>query len=132
MHNNILHLFCSPTNLVMTGQSTSAPLERNTITTAGQRCLSGRSPKNGWRGCCGSFINVFLTIVNVRYQTYNLFFCIISYREQRQKETSKTAVVNSFPKDRDYRREAMQASATPTGSSKSFTFQMSSVNEDNY
>ncbi|XP_016887174.1 WW domain-containing adapter protein with coiled-coil isoform X2 [Cynoglossus semilaevis] len=37
-------------------------------------------------------------------------------REQRQKETSKTAVVNSFPKDRDYRREAMQASATPTGS----------------
>ncbi|XP_067108165.1 WW domain-containing adapter protein with coiled-coil [Osmerus mordax] len=32
-------------------------------------------------------------------------------REQRQKETAKTAVVNSFPKDRDYRREAMQASA---------------------
>ncbi|KAL3040820.1 hypothetical protein OYC64_011749 [Pagothenia borchgrevinki] len=34
-------------------------------------------------------------------------------REQRQKETTKTAVVNSFPKDRDYRREAMQASAAP-------------------
>uniref|UniRef100_A0A3Q3W688 WW domain-containing adapter protein with coiled-coil n=1 Tax=Mola mola TaxID=94237 RepID=A0A3Q3W688_MOLML len=34
-------------------------------------------------------------------------------REQRQKEATKTAVVNSFPKDRDYRREAMQASATP-------------------
>ncbi|XP_075899195.1 WW domain-containing adapter protein with coiled-coil [Nelusetta ayraudi] len=33
-------------------------------------------------------------------------------REQKQKETSKTAVVNSFPKDRDYRREAMQASTT--------------------
>ncbi|XP_029934796.1 WW domain-containing adapter protein with coiled-coil isoform X3 [Myripristis murdjan] len=32
-------------------------------------------------------------------------------REQRQKEATKTAVVNSFPKDRDYRREAMQASA---------------------
>ncbi|XP_018414245.1 PREDICTED: WW domain-containing adapter protein with coiled-coil [Nanorana parkeri] len=32
-------------------------------------------------------------------------------REQRQKESSKVAV-NSFPKDRDYRREAMQASAT--------------------
>ncbi|XP_040023302.2 WW domain-containing adapter protein with coiled-coil isoform X1 [Gasterosteus aculeatus] len=31
-------------------------------------------------------------------------------REQRQKEATKTAVVNSFPKDRDYRREAMQAS----------------------
>lgn len=30
-------------------------------------------------------------------------------REQRQKEASKVAVVNSFPKDRDYRREAMQA-----------------------
>nr|XP_020477013.1 WW domain-containing adapter protein with coiled-coil isoform X3 [Monopterus albus] len=39
-------------------------------------------------------------------------------REQRQKEATKTAVVNSFPKDRDYRREAMQASTTPcfTGS----------------
>uniref|UniRef100_H3CTH9 WW domain-containing adapter protein with coiled-coil n=1 Tax=Tetraodon nigroviridis TaxID=99883 RepID=H3CTH9_TETNG len=34
-------------------------------------------------------------------------------REQRQKEATKTAVVNSFPKDRDYRREAMQASAGP-------------------
>ncbi|XP_037613389.1 WW domain-containing adapter protein with coiled-coil isoform X1 [Sebastes umbrosus] len=34
-------------------------------------------------------------------------------REQRQKEATKTAVVNSFPKDRDYRREAMQASAPP-------------------
>uniref|UniRef100_A0A7N6FAY5 WW domain-containing protein n=1 Tax=Anabas testudineus TaxID=64144 RepID=A0A7N6FAY5_ANATE len=30
-------------------------------------------------------------------------------REQRHKETIKTAIVNSFPKDRDYRREAMQA-----------------------
>ncbi|XP_068437913.1 WW domain-containing adapter protein with coiled-coil [Clinocottus analis] len=34
-------------------------------------------------------------------------------REQRQKEATKTAVVNSFPKDRDYRRETMQASAAP-------------------
>ncbi|XP_054621386.1 WW domain-containing adapter protein with coiled-coil isoform X4 [Dunckerocampus dactyliophorus] len=35
-------------------------------------------------------------------------------REQRQKDATKqTAVVNSFPKDRDYRREAMQASAPP-------------------
>ncbi|KAK1174034.1 WW domain-containing adapter protein with coiled-coil-like isoform X1 [Acipenser oxyrinchus oxyrinchus] len=33
-------------------------------------------------------------------------------REQRQKEATKMAVVNSFPKDRDYRREAMQATAT--------------------
>uniref|UniRef100_A0A8C5QC70 WW domain-containing adapter protein with coiled-coil n=1 Tax=Leptobrachium leishanense TaxID=445787 RepID=A0A8C5QC70_9ANUR len=32
-------------------------------------------------------------------------------REQRQKESSKVAV-NSFPKDRDYRREAMQATAS--------------------
>ncbi|XP_029444493.1 WW domain-containing adapter protein with coiled-coil [Rhinatrema bivittatum] len=32
-------------------------------------------------------------------------------REQRQKESSKLAI-NSFPKDRDYRREAMQATAT--------------------
>ncbi|KAJ8278064.1 hypothetical protein GJAV_G00083430 [Gymnothorax javanicus] len=33
-------------------------------------------------------------------------------REQRQKEATKVAVVNSFPKDRDYRREAMQATTT--------------------
>ncbi|KAJ8395034.1 hypothetical protein AAFF_G00039850 [Aldrovandia affinis] len=33
-------------------------------------------------------------------------------REQRQKEATKLAVVNSFPKDRDYRREAMQATST--------------------
>uniref|UniRef100_A0A8P4GG33 WW domain containing adaptor with coiled-coil a n=1 Tax=Dicentrarchus labrax TaxID=13489 RepID=A0A8P4GG33_DICLA len=44
-------------------------------------------------------------------------------REQRQKEATKTAVVNSFPKDRDYRREAMQASAAPgfTGASKCYS-----------
>ncbi|KAM8823256.1 WW domain-containing adapter protein with coiled-coil isoform 2-T2 [Spinachia spinachia] len=36
-------------------------------------------------------------------------------REHRQKEATKTAVVNSFPKDRDYRREAMQASTGFTG-----------------
>ncbi|XP_063778098.1 WW domain-containing adapter protein with coiled-coil isoform X7 [Pseudophryne corroboree] len=36
-------------------------------------------------------------------------------REQRQKESSKVAV-NSFPKDRDYRREAMQATATESSS----------------
>ncbi|KAK2886199.1 WW domain-containing adapter protein with coiled-coil isoform X2 [Channa argus] len=42
-------------------------------------------------------------------------------REQRHKEATKTAIVNSFPKDRDYRREAMQASAAPafTGSKTS-------------
>uniref|UniRef100_A0A8C5CRH4 WW domain containing adaptor with coiled-coil a n=1 Tax=Gadus morhua TaxID=8049 RepID=A0A8C5CRH4_GADMO len=41
-------------------------------------------------------------------------------REQRQKEPTKTTVVNTFPKDRDYRREAMQASAATgfTGASK--------------
>ncbi|KAG8573594.1 hypothetical protein GDO81_012463 [Engystomops pustulosus] len=32
-------------------------------------------------------------------------------REQRQKDSTKVAI-NSFPKDRDYRREAMQAAAT--------------------
>lgn len=40
-------------------------------------------------------------------------FVSVFLREQRQKEATKTAVVNSFPKDRDYRREAMQASAAP-------------------
>ncbi|XP_055485165.1 WW domain-containing adapter protein with coiled-coil isoform X2 [Psammomys obesus] len=42
-------------------------------------------------------------------------------REQRQKEANKLAV-NSFPKDRDYRREVMQAAATSgftSGSGKS-------------
>uniref|UniRef100_A0A671QNR0 WW domain-containing adapter protein with coiled-coil n=1 Tax=Sinocyclocheilus anshuiensis TaxID=1608454 RepID=A0A671QNR0_9TELE len=41
-------------------------------------------------------------------------------REQRQKEATKmAAVVNSFPKDRDYRREAMQATPTSFSSTKS-------------
>lgn len=45
-------------------------------------------------------------------------------REQRQKETTKvatattTTVVNSFPKDRDYRREAMQAAPASFSSTK--------------
>lgn len=44
-------------------------------------------------------------------------------REQRQKEASKAVVVNSFPKDRDYRQEAMQAvsaisSIKPTAADK--------------
>uniref|UniRef100_A0A671QRJ0 WW domain-containing adapter protein with coiled-coil n=1 Tax=Sinocyclocheilus anshuiensis TaxID=1608454 RepID=A0A671QRJ0_9TELE len=43
-------------------------------------------------------------------------------REQRQKEATKmAAVVNSFPKDRDYRREAMQA--TPTSFSSTSKYQ---------
>lgn len=41
-------------------------------------------------------------------------------REQRQKEASRmTTVVNSFPKDRDYRREAMQAAPVSFPSTKS-------------
>ncbi|XP_076855680.1 WW domain-containing adapter protein with coiled-coil isoform X2 [Brachyhypopomus gauderio] len=45
-------------------------------------------------------------------------------REQRQKEATKVstaaaAVVNSFPKDRDYRREAMQPAPTSFSSTKS-------------
>ncbi|KAK2876472.1 hypothetical protein Q8A67_020568 [Cirrhinus molitorella] len=41
-------------------------------------------------------------------------------REQRQKEATKmAAVVNSFPKDRDYRREAMQATPASFSSTKS-------------
>lgn len=44
-------------------------------------------------------------------------------REQRQKEASKAVVVNSFPKDRDYRQEAMQAAAASavTAMSKDLT-----------
>ncbi|KAJ8272684.1 hypothetical protein GJAV_G00092180 [Gymnothorax javanicus] len=42
-------------------------------------------------------------------------------REQRQKEATKLAVINSFPKDRDYRREAMQATSTASYSSTKCT-----------
>lgn len=52
------------------------------------------------------------------YLFYLSFFCFL-IREQRQKEATKMAVVNSFPKDRDYRREAMQATATSGFSSGS-------------
>ncbi|XP_065126048.1 WW domain containing adaptor with coiled-coil b isoform X3 [Paramisgurnus dabryanus] len=41
-------------------------------------------------------------------------------KEQKQRESGKT-VVNSFPKDRDYRHEAMQASATSALSSAKST-----------
>ncbi|KAA0718970.1 WW domain-containing adapter protein with coiled-coil [Triplophysa tibetana] len=41
-------------------------------------------------------------------------------REQKQREGVKT-VVNSFPKDRDYRQEAMQATATSAPSSAKST-----------
>lgn len=47
-----------------------------------------------------------------------LFFI---FREQRQKEANKMAV-NSFPKDRDYRREVMQATATSAFASGSKYF----------
>uniref|UniRef100_A0A8D3E9F7 WW domain containing adaptor with coiled-coil a n=1 Tax=Scophthalmus maximus TaxID=52904 RepID=A0A8D3E9F7_SCOMX len=57
----------------------------------------------------GSKANIYLRV----------YMCLF-HREQRQKDATKT-VVNSFPKDRDYRREAMQASTAPTGSSKSCT-----------
>ncbi|XP_063062976.1 WW domain-containing adapter protein with coiled-coil [Engraulis encrasicolus] len=40
-------------------------------------------------------------------------------REQRQKEAAKTTVVNNFPKDRDYRREAMQATVASSFPNKS-------------
>ncbi|XP_059827989.1 WW domain-containing adapter protein with coiled-coil isoform X3 [Hypanus sabinus] len=36
-------------------------------------------------------------------------------REQRQKEASKVGVVNSFPRDRDYRRETLQQATTGSG-----------------
>lgn len=125
---NIYVLSLSRTNLVTTGQSTSAPLERNTITTAEQRCLSGRSPKTGWRGSYYPFYPSLLIVHALLWFVLHngrIHHCVPAYlclfhREQRQKEATKTAVVNSFPKDRDYRREAMQTSAAPgfTGASK--------------
>ncbi|KAL4624634.1 WW domain-containing adapter protein with coiled-coil-like [Arapaima gigas] len=42
-------------------------------------------------------------------------------REQRQREATKPAVVNSFPKDRDYRREALQATAVAASSGSGFS-----------
>ncbi|XP_078453566.1 WW domain-containing adapter protein with coiled-coil isoform X3 [Lampetra planeri] len=46
-------------------------------------------------------------------------------REQRQKEAANRIVANSFPKDRDYRREAMQT-AVQSNSSNRFTDKHSS------
>ncbi|KAG5268474.1 hypothetical protein AALO_G00212980 [Alosa alosa] len=48
-------------------------------------------------------------------------------REQRQKEAAKTTVVNSFPKDRDYRREAMQATVASSFPNKSVSEKPSSL-----
>ncbi|KAI5092649.1 WW domain-containing adapter protein with coiled-coil, partial [Silurus meridionalis] len=47
-------------------------------------------------------------------------------REQRQKDAPKTVVVNSFPKDRDYRQETMQAAAASsvTAMSKYLTIKL--------
>lgn len=62
------------------------------------------------------FDNTNFILVHVTYAEYgpaSIVLVSLFYREQRQKEATKTAIVNSFPKDRDYRREAMQASTTP-------------------
>ncbi|XP_058612793.1 WW domain containing adaptor with coiled-coil b isoform X3 [Onychostoma macrolepis] len=52
-------------------------------------------------------------------------------REQRQREGAKT-MVNSFPKDRDYRQEAMQASATSALSSTKSTLVEKSLSDSGY
>uniref|UniRef100_A0A9J8C2F1 WW domain-containing protein n=1 Tax=Cyprinus carpio carpio TaxID=630221 RepID=A0A9J8C2F1_CYPCA len=52
-------------------------------------------------------------------------------REQRQREGAK-AVVNSFPKDRDYRQEAMQASATSALSSTKSTLAEKPLSNSGY
>lgn len=62
-------------------------------------------------------LDIHVIIVPVsKALTHSYAFSLSRYREQRQKEATKmataTAVVNSFPKDRDYRREAMQAAPT--------------------
>uniref|UniRef100_A0A673NM29 WW domain-containing adapter protein with coiled-coil-like n=1 Tax=Sinocyclocheilus rhinocerous TaxID=307959 RepID=A0A673NM29_9TELE len=52
-------------------------------------------------------------------------------REQRQREGAKT-MVNSFPKDRDYRQEAMQASATSALSSSKSTLAEKPLSNSGY
>ncbi|XP_073705699.1 WW domain containing adaptor with coiled-coil b isoform X3 [Garra rufa] len=52
-------------------------------------------------------------------------------REQRQREGAKT-MVNSFPKDRDYRQEAMQASATSALSSTKSTLAEKPLSNSGY
>ncbi|XP_051983817.1 WW domain-containing adapter protein with coiled-coil-like isoform X2 [Xyrauchen texanus] len=52
-------------------------------------------------------------------------------REQRPREGSKT-VVNSFPKDRDYRQEAMQASSTSALSSTKSTLAEKPISNSSY
>ena len=178
----------SHTSLQMTGQSTSAPLERSTTTTAEPRSLNGRNQRIGLRGdawspslllqvpqafellqvigeACMSQVHVHAIPGAMHFQwsrwsylcrgevlcykytcralvfsdtfhylgavsafglvkvmlILNIGHCVWYYsRGQRPKEASKSMLtVNSFPKDRDYRREAMQASATSAFSSTS-------------
>lgn len=64
--------------------------------------------------CIFNFVEHLARSVICRLIVHDLIIMdlfIFIFREQRQKEANKMAV-NSFPKDRDYRREVMQATAT--------------------
>lgn len=93
--------------LQMIGLSTLVLLVKNTTITAGQKFHSGKNQKNGLKGKRPQDIRC--TMLNwMRNISFN--YVLFVSREQRQKEASKMSV-NSFPKDRDYRREVMQATA---------------------
>lgn len=110
--------FLSPMILQMTGLSTSVLLAKSTTITAEQKFHSGKNQKNGLKGqhllCVLSIVKLMLYIhyISIIPLITSWIVCFVFYlREQRQKEASKMSV-NSFPKDRDYRREVMQATST--------------------
>lgn len=70
-----------------------------------------------------NFVDHLARSVIYRLIVHDLIIVVLFFifREQRQKEANKMAV-NSFPKDRDYRREVMQATATSAFASGSKYF----------
>lgn len=106
---------------LMTGQNTSAHLGRSTTTTVELRSPSGRSPKTCWRGKQAhlnvkerfpSSFNHIRIITGCQGEGYVVIvaFCLFCFREQRQKDSVKVPG-NSFPRDMDYRQEALQDKA---------------------
>lgn len=89
-------------NLVTTGQSTSARLERNTITTAGRRCPSGRSPKNGWRGRYNHLTRISclytfyfnLCHVKVEYLANVLYLCFTENIGKKRQQRLRLSTVS--------------------------------------
>lgn len=78
----------SPTSPATTGRSTSAPPERNTTTTAGRRCPSGRSPKSGWRGSRGDGCTALLRVPSITHgcRLTRVALCSAGNRGKRRQQ----------------------------------------------